>query len=449
MRSIIIVKQLLPGLFASLGSVANAQTLTGEFTFREPPEQVVLWSTTGADHDRIDSTPVRGSGHFDFAEREYPAGFYQLSINDSDRVDIILDPRERVVELQFHGKPLQEHVSVIASLENQRMWKYKLVSRNAQAELQVNREKRGGAAATDIHALMRLDSADQMIRARQEQDLERLIDEDTTSYFGHVVRGDRRLMAAIPNGFQAIKEAFDWTDGRMLRSSIRSKAIMAVLQSVPMDWENGLARAADSLLFWSREREECWSHTRDVLVELFAVYGPDHVAQYLVDTYVVGAGALVPANARLRSVAADLIRVTVGARAPEILLPTSTGDTVHVTDMLGRNTFTCLFFYSSTCDHCHAQLPGLRVLYDELHERGFELVGIALDADTAEFNAMIAEEHIMWPSYTEAIGWGSKAAKAYAVKSTPSFFLLSREGSIVAKPQDHEELRSFLEKALE
>jgi hypothetical protein len=93
-------------------------------------------------------------------------------------------------------------------------------------------------------------------------------------------------------------------------------------------------------------------------------------------------------------------------------------------------------------------MPGLRQLRNEFKDRGFEVVGIALDTDTSEFHSIIEREHLDWPSYTDLMGWGAPAAKAFMVKSTPSLCLIDQKGSIVAKPYDHFELRKLLEELL-
>src|SRR5690606_37130640 len=104
--------------------------------------------------------------------------------------------------------------------------------------------------------------------------------------------------------------AFAWADPELLRSSIYSKAVMAALQNAPQDRMDVFERASDSLLMWTRPDEECWSYTRSLLVRLFAQYGPDHVAQYVVDTFVSGPGSLVPAGPEVLEAAADLLKVT-------------------------------------------------------------------------------------------------------------------------------------------
>lgn len=428
--------------------ILGAQQIVGRFSMTPFPEQVVLFDTKGAEHARVDSVPVR-DGAFAFPKRDRPMGFYQLAVNDSDRVDIILDPREARVELEFTGHPLQEHISIPRSDENRTLWEYKWISRANQQRIREIKAQREAASPVDHDLLLRLDSAERAAMDDKEARLDALLEKRPDSFFAKVVHADRALMAAVPAGWPGIAKAFAWNDPGLLRSSIYSKAVMAALQNAPQDRPDAFERASDSLLMWTRSDSDCWAYTRSLLVRLFAQYGPDNVAQYVVDTYVTGPGSLMPAGPEVMEAAADLLKVTIGARAPMVRLPDPlTGDTLELADALGRNAYTCLFFYSSTCDHCHAQMPGLRELYAERKGRGFELLGIALDGDTTEFAGTIATERINWPSYSELRGWGSPAAKAFVVKSTPSLFLIDRNGIIRAKPMDHQELRLLLSQLL-
>lgn len=83
-------------------------------------------------------------------------GFYQFGVNDSDRVDIILDPLEPAVEMAFHGIPLQRNLSVITSGENQRLWTYKGLSRQAQERASAIQQERLGASPLDTGLIRRL-----------------------------------------------------------------------------------------------------------------------------------------------------------------------------------------------------------------------------------------------------------------------------------------------------
>jgi peroxiredoxin len=181
-------------------------------------------------------------------------------------------------------------------------------------------------------------------------------------------------------------------------------------------------------------------------LELFATYGPADLAQYLVDHYVVGEGALTPPDQRTLALTVEQLRVVNGAPAMDIeLVVPGSSDTTMLFELLPGHRYTALFFYSSTCDHCHLQMPGLGQLISETTREKFQVIGIALDADQQEFDQAIRDHGISWPCYSHLMGWGEPAAKDYAVKATPSLFLLGRDGRILGKPMDHTELRTLLE----
>ena len=71
------------------------------------------------------------------------------------------------------------------------------------------------------------------------------------------------------------------------------------------------------------------------------------------------------------------------------------------------NSYVVLFFYSSTCDHCHEQMPLLMNLYREMRPRGVEVIGIALDDNVEDFDRTIREKGLLFPCYTELVARGS------------------------------------------
>ncbi len=429
---------------------AGAQSLAGRLIGPDLAKvtEVQLLMSRGADQRWYASAPVDDQGGFRFAIDKFPKGFYQLAVNDSDRVDLILDPRETTVQVELWGVPVQEHIRVIASAENRRLWTYKQVSRESQMALREINDQRIVASPMDTRLLRSLDSLSAAVNEAKQRALEELIDEDVNGYFRHVVKADMRLMSALNSrkGPQTIRDSVDWTDASLARSNIYPKGIMAILQSATPATADQLMAASDSILAWSAPDAFCWELSRHVLIDLFIQYGPADAVQYLVDRYVIGPGALVPADAELMAMVAEQLKVAVGARAPDVLLPRpGIPDVVRLSDVVAKNTYTVLFFYSSTCDHCHEQMPGLSKIYTDLRRKGVAVVGIALDHDAQEFEANITERALSFPCYSELLGWGSPAAKAFAIKATPSLVVVDGAGVIVAKPYDHQELRELLE----
>lgn len=428
----------------------RAQQIQGSFEAGvERPGFIILEETIGTEYRILDSVAVDRSGRFRFAKRKYPAGYYRLRAGTSDQLVLVLDPREPQLVLSFGGRPLQEHVSVLRSVENQRLWEYKRASRETQARLAALRDERQRSGSLDPTLSASIDARESAALASKLELQNRLIAQDPKGVFQFFVLAERRLSAAIPGGADSVRAAVAWSNPMLLRSATYPKAIMGYLQTLQEPMMEDFMTASDSLLSWSSADTACWRYTRSFLLRAFVQYGPEMVAQHLVDRYLVGSGSLVPAEADLLELSQDLLRVAVGQKAPEIkLLDPVRGDTTSLYAVLKAHRYTVLFFYSSSCDHCHGQMPGLLSLYKERSASGFQVVGIALDVDVNEFQETLALEGLTWPSYSELNGWGAESAKAFAVKSTPTYVLMDAAGTIVAKPYAHEGLREELEKLL-
>lgn len=440
------LRLILPFSLCFLPLATSAQLIEGVFQGPIPASHVVLYSTRGHGHHALDSVPIKADGRFRFPQRRLAPGFYQLGVNDTDRVDIIVDHRERRLQLAFNGTPLQRHLDVRRSAENQRMWAYKLISRDAQADLEDVRARRALAAPLDTALLRGLERRDAAIRQRMLRGLDSLTALAPQGAFARAVRQDRSLDALAGEPPASIRKAFDFSSPQLLRSSAYSKAILLSLQGTPFTTEQALHRTCDTLLSAAAADTSCWSYMREHLIELFVTYGPDDLAQYLVEEYVVGPRALVPPSPSLLAMASEQLRLVPGAEGPDIDLVSPDGTaTVRLSGMVAQHAYTVLFFYSSTCDHCHAQMPGLRQLVLDMEPSLLGVIGIALDGTLEEFQNTLAQERINWPCYSELNGWGARSAKAYHVKATPTFIVLDRHGIIRAKPMDHLALRAFLE----
>lgn len=432
-------------LFLNLAPAAWGQALSGVVEGAlDNHRHMVLLRILGQERLPFDSVRIDKKGHFRFKPIKFPLGYYRLGIAD-DQVDIILNPAESKVVLNFTEFPLQAGITVLESHENMRLWEYKRASRDAQDKVKVIGAQRNAVDPRDIESLLRLAHEEEQVNIKLQATLDRLVAQDSASYFAKVVRTDQRLMRALEQGPQAIRDAMDWRDASLTRCSVYSKAIMAILQSATPAAANTLAAASDSILEWASSDTASWAFARWQLVELFATYGPEEVVQHIVDQYVTGPKVLSPPDSRLLSLVANQLKIAVGAIAPEVSLPSPINGTVdELSDLVQPYPCTVLFFYSSTCDHCHHEMPKLNALHARFHRKGLNIIGIAIDDDEEEFRANINERELLFSCYSELRGWGSPSAKAFAVRATPWLVVLNREGRIVAKPHGADELEGLL-----
>lgn len=421
---------------AAFPAASQPEALIGDIQGIPNGQTIELRVAHGNGHRTIATTTAGPHGEFSFATQGLLLGFYQIALHDTDRVELILGPHERDVRLHFDGLPLREHIRVDKGPENIRLWNYKRVSRRAllmMQEMRAYRERFPDGVDPLLDSLIR-----EAFQARTAfmADLQKHWPD---SYFARVVRTDRAIDAAPHDDPAAVLRAADLSDGSLLRSAVMPKAILAYLQRIEVQDESGFNPAVDTLLAHAGRDTACWNHVVLTLINTFGHYQMDtplrHIAEVL-------AATPRPLPASLRDGLNDLLRIAIGSVGPDISLPGIGGDTTMLSDLVTRRPYTLLFFYSSTCGHCHEQMPWLKQMH--LMDPRVLVVGIALDDDPEEFTETIRREEVPWPSFTELKAWGSPAAKAYGISATPSFVLLDRDMRIVAKPADEEALRAAL-----
>ena len=405
--------------------------------------KLVLFQAQGEGMKPYDSTFVSANGDFRFNRHFQATGFYQLGLNDTDRVNIILDQREPLVDLHFAALPLARHIQVGTSRENSRLQEMLFVVDETSAIREAVREAKARLQPTDTAQLLALDRVLARADSTQAQYMDVLAGEAADSYFAYTYVVDRAVQEAQGLGPNAVARAINFSDPRLLRSTVYDKAIIAFLRNMAIRDEGQFVPAADTLMALAGGDADCRTHMLEYLVDLFGTYGPELALQHVVDRYLVSVGDSLAVSPQLRSTVEGLMRVSVGRTAPDAEV-SDNGRRIPLSQLVGQNRYTALFFYSSTCWHCHEQMPALIDDRTRFLAKGFDVMGIALDTDSTEFLASIRDNHVPWKCYSEFIGWGSKVAKAFQVKGTPAFYLLDREMKIVAKPYNAGELGEVL-----
>ncbi|MES2747373.1 MAG: TlpA disulfide reductase family protein [Bacteroidota bacterium] len=132
--------------------------------------------------------------------------------------------------------------------------------------------------------------------------------------------------------------------------------------------------------------------------------------------------------------------VTVGQMAPDFSAKTPEGTTVSLKESLGK--VTIIDFWASWCGPCRKENPAVVALYNELHTKGLNIVGVSLDKDAAKWKEAIAKDKLTWPQISNLLEWKDPIAMQYNIEQIPTTYLLDSTGKIVAKDLRGAELKA-------
>jgi cytochrome c biogenesis protein CcmG, thiol:disulfide interchange protein DsbE len=111
--------------------------------------------------------------------------------------------------------------------------------------------------------------------------------------------------------------------------------------------------------------------------------------------------------------------------APDFLLKALAGKDFHLSDYKGK--VVLVNFFASWCPPCKMEIPGFEKIYMSHKDRGFVVVGIALDEVTPSF---IQKMGITYP----VVAANDNVISDYgSVSSIPVSFLVGKDGRIIKK----------------
>ena len=161
-------------------------------------------------------------------------------------------------------------------------------------------------------------------------------------------------------------------------------------------------------------------------------------------TRVSGAGAK-PAESRM-----------AGKPEPELKLKDLSGKDVALADFKGKVVF--VNFWATWCDPCRVEIPWLIAMQNKYGDKGFTVLGIAMDEEGKSVVAPFLEKERfdvggqqLPMNYPILLGSDEASDKFGGILGYPSSFLISRDGKIITKFEglkSEEELAQAIESHL-
>jgi len=91
------------------------------------------------------------------------------------------------------------------------------------------------------------------------------------------------------------------------------------------------------------------------------------------------------------------------------------------------------------------EVPLLKELYAKYLDQGVAVVGISLDDELKPLQEMVTNKGMSWPQIHDA---DQSLVKLFNVRGTPTYYLLDREGKIVAKDIPMKKLAGAIDELL-
>ncbi len=134
--------------------------------------------------------------------------------------------------------------------------------------------------------------------------------------------------------------------------------------------------------------------------------------------------------------------------APDVTFTTLSGKPLALSELRGK--VVLVKFWATSCVSCIAQMPDNIENYETYHNKGLDIVAVAMQYDPANYVINFVETRKL--PFTVALDTQGKVAKAFGdVKLTPIAFLIDKNGNIIKRYlglYDKNELRQSIEKAL-
>lgn len=123
------------------------------------------------------------------------------------------------------------------------------------------------------------------------------------------------------------------------------------------------------------------------------------------------------------------------------------GTEVSLSEYVKPGTYTLVDFWASWCGPCRREIEIVKELYAKYHDKGLNVVGVAVWEDPEATRTYLADNPIPWDIL--CTGEGSTITDLYGINGIPCIILIGPDGNIIARDLFDDDLVNTVANALD
>ena len=100
-----------------------------------------------------------------------------------------------------------------------------------------------------------------------------------------------------------------------------------------------------------------------------------------------------------------------------------------------RGKVVLVDFWATWCGPCRAEIPNVLEMYEAYHDKGFDVLGVSLDATPEAAEKYVAENKLPWssifPKNEDEREWSNPLVGYYGITGIPTAILVGKDGKVV------------------
>lgn len=398
-----------------------------------------------------------------------PQGVYLIYLPNTKYFDIVIGENQ-FFEIENDTVDIHKKVKFKNSPENEAFYKYQYFLASKHAEMSKIQVAAKDASKEEKDKLSKQMEA---INTEVRQYRDKLDKEFPGTFFTKFIKATQEIEVpdfprdsegkVIDSLFKAkyykahYFDNVDISDPRMLRTPLFEERVKNYIEKVIVPLPDSIQKEVDMLIAKSRNSPELF---RYMLVTLFSYYGKsqimgyDDIAIYIADKYYIKEATWADSTQlkKLKKQVGEKMPTMLGKMSPAIDLfevPSShfmvaKEDTFEKHNLYIGSPFsmharmkdyTILYFWDVDCGHCKKETPVMYEVFKNLKSKNVEVIAICLVYNREHKGKWVdfVNEHNMHDWVNCFNPFTLKHKELYDVQSTPSIFVLDKQGKILAK----------------